>query len=137
MKKPQLITIGIAVFLVAVYFYVWPYNSNIKLADSKRSCLIRHPAQASSFNRYYIEYGQKKDLNPEQVIRLTTLENSISRGDVKNQQLKVYHQLAHFWNDSAGFFEPYACYEAEAARLENSEKTLTFAARLFLENLQE
>jgi tetratricopeptide (TPR) repeat protein len=34
------------------------------------------------------------------------------------------------------FFPPYAWYEAEAARLENSEKTLTFAARLFLENLQ-
>ena len=35
-----------------------------------------------------------------------------------------------------GFFPPYAWYEAEAARLENSEKTLTFAAHLFLENLQ-
>jgi len=34
-------------------------------------------------------------------------------------------------------FAPYAWYEAEAARLENSEKTLTFAARLMLENLQE
>ncbi len=35
------------------------------------------------------------------------------------------------------FFPPYAWYEAEAARLENSEKTLTFAAHLFLENLQQ
>jgi tetratricopeptide (TPR) repeat protein len=64
------------------------------------------------------------------------LENSISRGDVKDQQVHVYHQLAKFWADSAGVFEPYAWYTAEAARLENSEKTLTFAARLFLENLQ-
>ena len=78
----------------------------------------------------------KKQLTPEQVVRLNTMENSISRGDVKEQQLKVYHQLAHFWADSAVIFEPYAWYEAEAARLENSEKTLTFAARLFLENLQ-
>ena len=65
------------------------------------------------------------------------LENSISRGDVKDQQIKVYHQLAHFWGDSMRFFPPYAWYEAEAARLENSEKTLTFAAHLFLENLQQ
>ena len=78
----------------------------------------------------------KKKIKPDQVIRLNTLENSISRGDVKAQQLNVYHQLAHFWGDSAGIFEPYAWYEAEAARLENSEKSLTFAARLFLENLQ-
>ena len=35
------------------------------------------------------------------------------------------------------FFPPYAWYEAEAARLENSEKSLTFAARLFLEKLQQ
>ncbi|MBL0336391.1 MAG: tetratricopeptide repeat protein [Chitinophagaceae bacterium] len=78
----------------------------------------------------------KKGLTEEQVIRINTLENTISRGDVKNQQLSVYHQLAHFWNDSARLFEPYAWYEAEAARLENSEKNLTFAARLFLDNMQ-
>jgi tetratricopeptide (TPR) repeat protein len=78
----------------------------------------------------------KRQLSPEQVVRINTLENSISRGDVKDQKLKIYHQLAHFWNDTARIFEPYAWYEAEAARLENSEKSLTFAAHLFLENLQ-
>ena len=51
-------------------------------------------------------------------------------------QLAVYHDLAHFWRDTIGIFEPYAWYEAEAARLEKSEKSLTFAARLFLDNLQ-
>ena len=50
--------------------------------------------------------------------------------------MNIYHQLAHFWGDTAAIFEPYAWYEAEAARLENSEKSLNFAARLFLENLQ-
>lgn len=78
----------------------------------------------------------KKELSPGQVVRLNMLEHSISRGNVKDQQLEVYHQLAHFWSDSAHIFEPYAWYEAEAARLENSEKSLTFAARLFLDNLQ-
>jgi cytochrome c-type biogenesis protein CcmH/NrfG len=78
----------------------------------------------------------KKELTNDQVVRLNTLENSISRGDVKDQKLKIYHQLAHFWGDSAGIFEPYAWYEAEAARLENSEKSLTFVAQLFLDNLQ-
>ena len=53
-----------------------------------------------------------------------------------DQQIHVYHQLARFWKDSAHIFEPYAWYVAEAARLENSEKSLTFAAQLFLENLQ-
>jgi tetratricopeptide (TPR) repeat protein len=78
----------------------------------------------------------KMQLSPEQVVRLNTLEHSISRGDVKDQQIHVYHQLARFWSDSAHIFEPFAWYEAEAARLENSGKSLTFAARLFLDNLQ-
>ena len=78
----------------------------------------------------------KKELTAEQVVKLNTLENSITRGDVKDQQIHVYHQLARFWIDSAHIFIPYAWYTAEAARLENSEKNLTFAAQLFLNNLQ-
>lgn len=78
----------------------------------------------------------KKNLTPAQLTRINALEHSVVRGDVKEQQLKVYHQLAHFWLDSNQLFEPYGWYEAEAARLENSEKSLTFAAHLFLENLR-
>jgi thioredoxin-like negative regulator of GroEL len=67
---------------------------------------------------------------------VTSLENSVKRGDVKNQQFKVYRTLASFWGDSVRLFEPYAYYTAEAAKLENSEKSLTFAAHLFLTNLK-
>lgn len=79
----------------------------------------------------------KGQIKPDQLVRITTLENSISRGAVKDQQLQVYHQLAHFWKDSAGIFPPFAWYQGQSARLENSENSLTFAARLFLENLQQ
>eukprot|EP01136_Pigoraptor_vietnamica_P024849 Opistho-1_new@78231 len=77
----------------------------------------------------------KEKISPDQSQRLLKLENSVVRGDVKEQQLHVYHQLARFWRDSARIFEPYAYYTAEAAKLENSEKSLTFAAHLFLDNL--
>jgi tetratricopeptide (TPR) repeat protein len=83
-----------------------------------------------------ILHHAKEQLKPEQITWLGTLEKSVIRGDVKSQQLDVYHQLAHFWKDSAGIFEPYAWYEAEAARLENSEKSLSFAGHLFLNNLR-
>nr|WP_242692137.1 tetratricopeptide repeat protein [Aridibaculum aurantiacum] len=78
----------------------------------------------------------KERLNMDQIQRVTALENSVVRGDVKNQQLKAYQQLAAFWGDTARLFEPYAHYTAEAAKLENSEKSLTFAAHLFLNNLK-
>ncbi len=74
-------------------------------------------------------------IKPEQVERLTALENSVSRGDIKDQQIHVFHQLAKFWKDSGQLFEPYAYYTSAAAKLENSEKSLTFAARLFLNRL--
>jgi tetratricopeptide (TPR) repeat protein len=77
----------------------------------------------------------KQRLKPEQVARLAAIESSVKRGDVKDQQLHVFHQLAKFWSDSARMFEPYAYYTSEAAKLENSEKSLTFAAHLFLDNL--
>jgi tetratricopeptide (TPR) repeat protein len=44
--------------------------------------------------------------------------------------------LANFWKDTGRLFAPFAWYTAEAARLENSEKSLTFAAHLFLNNLR-
>ena len=78
----------------------------------------------------------KRQLTAEQTARINQLENSISRGAVKDQQIHVYHTLARFYSDTANAFEPFAWYTAEAARLENSEKNLTFAAHLFLDNLQ-
>ena len=78
----------------------------------------------------------RERLIPAQLQWMTSLENSVKRGDVKNQQISVYRRLAAFWSDSIHLFEPYAYYTAEAAKLENSEKSLTFAAHLFFTNLK-
>ena len=77
----------------------------------------------------------KQRLTPEQSERVLKMENSVSRGDVKEQQLNAYKQLASFWKDTMHLFEPYAYYNAEASKLESSEKSLTFAAQQFLERL--
>ena len=138
MKKPQWITIGIAVLLIISIFLFGrtvPDKKNIAVDTHHENDGHDH-GTTSGISIDSILMIAKKQLSTEQVTRLSMLENSISRGDVKEQQLKVYHQLSHFWGDSMRFFPPYAWYEAEAARLENSEKSLTFAAHLFLENLQ-
>jgi len=61
----------------------------------------------------------------------------VVRGDVKDQQLAAYRQLIVFWKDSVqeGFL-PFAYYTGQAAKLEKSEKSLTFAAQLFLQSLR-
>ena len=142
MKKPQLITITAAFVLVAA-IYVFgrtvPARKTITASENQQHSADDghgHGSEQPAISIDSILVIAKKQLSQEQVVRLNTLENSITRGDVNNQQFKVYHQLSHFWKDSARIFEPYAWYEAETARLENSEKSLTFAARLFLDNLQ-
>ena len=129
-KKQQWITAGIGICLVVLIYF---FGRTVPVKETT-SPVANGEQQVVTFDS--ILAHAKEKLTEEQVLRLTQLENSISRGNVQTQQLEVYHQLAHFWKDTARTFEPYAFYEAEAARLENSEKNLTFAAHLFLSNLQ-
>jgi tetratricopeptide (TPR) repeat protein len=137
-KKAQWITIGVAGLLLVALLFARkvPEKKIAETTEHGPDDGHNHGGPQNLLPVDSILALAKKQLSAEQVVRINTLENSITRGDVKDQQLHVYHQLARFWSDSAGIFEPYAWYEAEAARLENSEKTLTFAARQFLDNLQ-
>jgi tetratricopeptide (TPR) repeat protein len=78
----------------------------------------------------------KQKLTPVQNIAVGKLENSVTRGDVLSQQIDANNKLAAFWKDSVRLFEPYAYYLSQAAKLDNSEKNLTFAAQLILTNLR-
>jgi hypothetical protein len=77
----------------------------------------------------------KSGLDTQQLQKITQLENSVVRGDVRNQQIHVYHQLASYWGDTLHNGEVEAYYTGEAAKLENSEKSLTFAAHLLLDDM--
>ncbi|PZP51678.1 MAG: hypothetical protein DI598_02655 [Pseudopedobacter saltans] len=74
----------------------------------------------------------KKNLTAAEQERITELENSVVRGDVKNQQLKVYAQLADFWKNKENRPDISAYYKGQEGLLDNSEKDLTFAAQLLL-----
>jgi len=130
-KKPQWITLAASVVLLAI-LYVFGRIVPEKKADATRQANLAD----NSVSIDSILSDAKKRLNAAQIVRLNALENSVVRGNVNEQKVKVYHQLAHFWADTGQIFEPYAWYEAEAARLENSEKSLTFAAHLFLQNMR-
>lgn len=139
MKKPQWILVGVALILTVLIYFFANTTPPRKIAETEVHSDDDghdHGPSGELTTDSILNYGRKQ-LNPEQLNHVISLENSISRGDVQAQQLKVFHALSHFWGDSMGFFPAYAWYEAEAARLENSEKTLTFAARLFLEYLQQ
>lgn len=139
MKKPQWITVAVAVLLTAGIFIFGrtvPRKKPVAATEHGPNDGHNHDAELQPISTDSILAAVKKRLDPQQALRLNALENSVKRGDVQDQQVHVYHQLARFWLDSARIFEPYAFYTGEAARLENSEKSLTFAAQLFLDNLQ-
>ncbi|MEN9686330.1 MAG: hypothetical protein RLZZ28_2116 [Bacteroidota bacterium] len=130
-KQPLLLVSSALIVFLLLYFFgqTIPPKKNIPATDQSQHT----EKQLITFESLLSKAKEK--ISPDQSQRLLKLENSVVRGDVKEQQLHVYHQLARFWADSAHIFEPYAYYTGEAAKLENSEKSLTFAARLFLDNL--
>ena len=89
-----------------------------------------------AFDIHLFIQEKKKHLNASQAVNLGKLENSVTRGDVNSQLIIANTQLAYFWKDSVEAFEPYVYYLSEAAKLDKSEKNLTFAAQLILHNLR-
>lgn len=77
----------------------------------------------------------KQGLSPALQLRLSNLENSITRGNIKEQGVNAYLDLSRLW-DSLGNIPISAYYLGEDAKLVNSEKSLTFAANLFLTHMQ-
>ena len=128
---------GAGLFLVVLFFIFGrfvPEKGVSAPAIPPMAATAPLPQEAASIDT--ILHYAKKGLPASQVSFIEKLEKELSAASKKEAQLNVYHKLAHFWKDSARIFEPYVWYEAESSRLENSEKSLTFAARLFLENLQ-
>ena len=129
--KKQFIFAGIGLLIVALMFFFG------RTTEPKKPMEAGMPAQAvKMFDIQQFISKSKASLTPSQSIYLSKLENGISRGDVPAQQVTAFQGIADFWKDSMRLFEPYAFYISEAAKLDNSEKNLTFAAQLFLENLR-
>jgi len=132
-KKQQVIVAGIG-FIILVCFYF--FGSTVPPLK-KTSPPVTSGASAQSIDIKTILDAGKSKMSPALLAHVNRLENAVVRGDVKNQQIEADHQLAVFWKDSVqNGFLAYAYYTGEAAKLENSEKSLTFAAQLFLNNLR-
>lgn len=134
MKKQQFILIGSGLLLVGA-IYVFGRTVPHTGAPAPVSSTSASTAEVIDFS--VILEASKKDLTASQHYYVTQLESGIVRGDVKTQQIRAYKQLAEFWRDSAHKLIPYTYYTSEAAKLENSQKNLTFAAQLYLDGLMK
>lgn len=135
MKKQQLIVAGSGVLLFCLIYF---FGRTVPKKDPNAAAptAAAGNAAAQSIDLKSILESSKAQLTPAQQAFVSQLESAVVRGNVKEQQIKVYRQLAGFWRDSAHLLLPYAYYTAEASKLENSEKSLTFAAHYFLNELR-
>jgi len=135
-KKKQFILIGSGALLFClIYFFgrTVPAKSNTPVTKVATTA----GNSADILDTKSVLTAFKQELTPNQQAYVNQLETAVVRGDVKEQQIKVYHQIANFWSDSAHMRVPFAYYSGMASKLENSEKSLTFAAHYFLEGLRQ
>ncbi|HMI61161.1 MAG TPA: tetratricopeptide repeat protein [Puia sp.] len=136
MKRQQYLVAGIGVLLLLALYFFGQTVPPHKKPEASEGGAPGSPI-VKSIGLQDILQGSQAQLTPGQLSYVGRLQNAVVRGDVQMQQLNAYRQLAGFWKDSVreGFLL-YAYYSGEAAKLEKSEKSLTFAAQLFLQSLR-
>jgi tetratricopeptide (TPR) repeat protein len=136
MKRQQMLVGGTGVLLLLVLYFFGNTIPPQKRPDVGAGA-ASGAAVVKTIGLQDILQDLDRHLTPAQLSYTGRLQQSVVRGDVAAQQLSADRQLARFWKDSvADGFLLYAYYTGEAAKLENTEKSLTFAAREFLEGLQ-
>lgn len=129
MKKEQLFLLaGATLLFCVVYFFgrTTPSKSN----------QVATVSADTSYNIQKVLEASRSQLTVDQRSRLAQLENSVVRGNVREQKAEVFKQIAAFYRDTAHLLLPFAYYTGEAAKLENSEKSLTFAAHFLLDGVR-
>lgn len=132
MNRNQVILLIAGLILLSIIFFFGKTTVTETATASEKNA---QPSGTATISTEQLIDSYKKSLNNYQLQKLTQLENAVVRGDVKEQGIKVFNQLAGYWSDSLGHNDIGAVYLGKAATLENSEKSLSFAARLFLDNL--
>lgn len=138
MNRTQILTlVGALALTLALYFGV-PMAKPAKQKTEDQSSRPQEAPLISGYPTDTVLNLSKSRLTPAQQKQVQALEAKIPVDSTQiAQKMEAFHQLAHFWREDIRLFEPYIWYESEAARLENSEKSLTFAAHLLLDNLQQ
>lgn len=133
-KKQQYILIGTALLLFSGLFFLG------KTVDPNKKQIT--PAAANHNHEAHLSFDDllvqsKQAIDKQKLRAIERLEKALANASAQEQKKLAYQSLSAYWGDSCRIFEPYAYYLSEAAKLDNSEKNLTFAAHLFVERMLE
>ena len=129
MKKAQWIAIIAGLILFSILYLFVPRSNKKDLATSSEVAVNQ------GVNAKSLIDGAKTSLTADQKIALLSIENQVNTNSKTADSIKNYKALAQFWAKEAQRIEPYLYYTYSAALLENTEKSLTFAAQLLVNNL--
>ena len=122
MKKAQWIAIIAGLILFSILYLFVPRSNKKDLATSSEVAVNQ------GVNAKSLIDGAKTSLTADQKIALLSIENQVNTNSKTADSIKNYKALARFWAKEAQRIEPYLYYTYSAALLENTEKSLTFAA---------
>ena len=129
MRKPQLLLILSGLLLFSVLYFFTPRFTAKAITAPNQSAENQVITSESILN------SAKLSLSENQKISLLSIENQLINASNAQDSLKSFKALTKFWADSAQKLAPYLYFSYSAALLENSEKSLTFAAQLLVDNL--
>ncbi len=128
MKKAQWIAIIAGLILFSILYIFVPRTNKKELASTSEVAVNQGVSAKSLID------GAKTSLTADQKIALLSIENQLNTNSKTADSLKTYKALAQFWAKEAQRIEPYLYYTYSAALLENTEKSLTFAAQQLVDN---
>jgi tetratricopeptide (TPR) repeat protein len=129
LKKPQLLIILLGLLLFSVLYFFTP-----RFIAKEATATSQTPENQVVTTESMLSTA-KLALTESQKISLLSIENQLIKASNAQDSLKFYKAMTQFWADSAQKLAPYLYFSYRAALLENSEKSLTFAAQLLVDNL--
>jgi len=128
LKKAQWIAIIAGLILFSILYIFVPRTNKKELASTSEAAVNQGVSAKSLID------GAKTSLTADQKIALLSIENQLNTNSKMADSIKTYKALAQFWAKEAQRIEPYLYYTYSAALLENTEKSLTFAAQQLVDN---
>lgn len=129
MKKQITVSI-VALSTVLLLFWFGKTSADTKIEAKPTE------KKSESFNIESFINSKRNNISSELSESISSYEKLLTENNTNEAKIQTLTALANLYKDSLSIPEGYLYYTSSAAKLDNSEKNLTFAAQLFLSQLR-